>query len=132
MIPNTSVSPAASRNRSSPNCRPFRHCSRKRRSTRYYPRDIYVFDGPPESDDQCGTALVPKKSSVCMPVLGPCAFATHGHLPAGLLHLATQLLFSSEMMVSQRVTKADHSVEGAAGICTALASSFRSRRAAAR
>src|SRR6266550_2515814 len=30
MIPNTSVSPAASRNSSSPNCKPLRHCSRKR------------------------------------------------------------------------------------------------------
>src|SRR5437016_928871 len=30
MIPNTSVSPAASRKSSSPNCRPLRHCSRKR------------------------------------------------------------------------------------------------------
>src|SRR6266852_2214662 len=29
MMPNTSVSPAASRNSSSPNCRPFRHCSTK-------------------------------------------------------------------------------------------------------
>src|SRR5580693_3820975 len=46
------------------------------------------------------------------------------HLPAGLLHLAIQLLFSSEMMVSQRVTKADHSGDGAAGICTMLASSL--------
>src|SRR5438105_10016588 len=30
MIPNTSVSPAASRNSRRPNCRPLRHCSRKR------------------------------------------------------------------------------------------------------
>src|SRR5262245_20427923 len=30
MIPKTSVSPAARRKSSSPNCRPFRHCSRKR------------------------------------------------------------------------------------------------------
>src|SRR5713226_3264918 len=29
MMPNTSVSPAASRNSSSPNCSPFRHCSTK-------------------------------------------------------------------------------------------------------
>src|SRR5262245_43979419 len=27
MIPNTSVNPAARRNRSRPNCKPFRHCS---------------------------------------------------------------------------------------------------------
>jgi hypothetical protein len=53
-------------------------------------------------------------------------------LACRLLHLAIQLLFSSEMMVSQRVTKADHSGDGAAGICTMLASSLRSRRAAAR
>src|SRR5215212_6903775 len=30
MIPNTSVSPAANKNSSSPNCRPLRHCSRKK------------------------------------------------------------------------------------------------------
>src|SRR5262245_15196083 len=30
MMPNTSVSPAASRNRSRPNCRPFKHCSMNR------------------------------------------------------------------------------------------------------
>src|SRR6266849_8553166 len=30
MMPNTSVSPAASRNSISPNCTPFRDCSRKR------------------------------------------------------------------------------------------------------
>src|ERR1043166_9672463 len=29
MMPNTRVSPAASRNSSSPNCRPLRHCSMK-------------------------------------------------------------------------------------------------------
>src|SRR5665647_1391965 len=29
MMPNTSVSPAASRNSSRPNCNPFRHCSMK-------------------------------------------------------------------------------------------------------
>src|SRR5690242_18620096 len=36
MIPKISVSPAASRNSNSPNCRPFRHCSRRRSIALYY------------------------------------------------------------------------------------------------
>src|SRR6476646_7072846 len=56
MMPNTSVSPAASRNSSRPNCRPFRHCSMNSVMTRSLSR----LRAPPQANG--GSAPAPPPS----------------------------------------------------------------------
>src|SRR5258706_4266739 len=87
MMPNTSVSPAASRNSINPNCRPFRACSTKRIGVRARSSLLHraVF-GPEvaETLDHRGNFLV---DQAALAVLGDDAQVVVLHRRAGVRHL---------------------------------------------
>src|SRR5437016_3714528 len=113
MMPKTRVSPAASRNNSSPNCIPFRHCSMNRSMTwKSWPKsDISDFGWGGELGRACGASSPFHRALVVELVLAVLDDGGNGlerEIAAGVLDHLLQIEILDRKMVVAVLVGATH------------------------
>src|SRR5476649_2132670 len=115
MMPNTSVSPAASRNSSRPNCNPFRHCSMKsvmarcsQRVTACQQANGGSADAPPPSCLVAGSLHRALVVEVILAVLDDGGDGLEHELTLGVLHHVLQIEVLNRNVVVAKLEVAAH------------------------